>query len=91
MAVVALTLGILTVLLGISGTAFELFGMGLAVVGVLLGQLGIQKEPGLAGISKLGRNLSVIGLILCIIFFVVRVFVFDGVLINNPLTNGSLG
>ena len=91
MAVIALILGMLTVLLGISGTAFELFGMGLGVVGILFGQLGIQKEPGIAGIAKLGRNLSVIGLILCIIFFIVRVFVFGGDLINNPLTNGSLG
>ncbi len=91
MAVVSLTLGILTVLLGISGTAFELFGLGLGAVGLLLGHFSMQREPGLFGIAKLGRNLCVIGLILCVIFFLVRVLVFHGELINNPLTNGSLG
>lgn len=91
MAVISLTLGILTVLLGISGTAFELFGLCLGAVGLCLGQWGVQREPGLAGIAKLGRNLSAAGLVLCVIFFLVRVLVFHGELLHNPLLNGSLG
>lgn len=69
MGVASLVLGILSLIIGIFLPAFQWIGAIFGLVGIILGAQG-RKNPEKKGIATAGMVCSIIGFILCIIFFV---------------------
>ena len=69
MASASLVLGIISIVFGVFGFGLRLGGAVLAVIGIILGTK--NKEPEKASTAKAGKTCSVVGLLLCLIMFVV--------------------
>lgn len=69
MGVASLVLGIIALIIGIFLTGFQWVGAIVGLIGIILGALG-RKNPEKKGIATAGMVCSIIGFILCIIFFV---------------------
>ncbi len=69
MGIASLVLGIIAIVIGIvSAGLFGWLGAILAIIGIILGAVG-RKNPEKSGISTAGLVCSIIGLILCLIFY----------------------
>ena len=78
MGVAALVLGIVSLLIGIfTGGALGWVGAILAIIGIILGALG-RKNAEKKGIATAGLVCSIIGLVLCLIFYIACVACIDG-------------
>ncbi len=69
MGVASLVLGIIAIVCGIFLAGFQWVGAIVGVIGIILGALG-RKVPEKKGISTAGLVCSIIGFVLCIIFFI---------------------
>lgn len=69
MAVASLVLGIISVVLGVfTGGALGWVGAIIAILGIILGALA-KKDPAKKGMATAGLVLSIIGLVLCLLFY----------------------
>ena len=70
MGVASLVLGILSLLIGLfTAGSLGWFGAILALIGIILGAIG-KKDVEKKGLATAGLVLSIIGLILCLIFYI---------------------
>lgn len=70
MGIASLVLGILSLVIGlISAGALGWFGAILAIIGIVLGAIG-RKNPEKRGIATGGMICSIVGLVLCLIYYV---------------------
>ena len=69
MGVASLVLGIIALLIGFFLTGFQWVGAIVGLIGIILGAQG-RKNPEKKGIATAGMVCSIIGFIICIIFFV---------------------
>lgn len=79
MGIASLVLGIVSILIGLFGSGIWWLGCILALVGIILGAQG-RKNPETKGIATGGLVCSIIGLILCIIFYIACAAVVGGIL-----------
>ena len=69
MGIASLVLGIIAIIIGIvSAGLFGWLGAIIAIVGIILGAIG-RKNPEKSGLATAGLVCSIIGLILCLIFY----------------------
>lgn len=69
MATASLVLGIISIVCGVFGLGLRLAGAVLGVIGIILS--GKEKAEERLATAKSGRICSIVGLILCLVFFVV--------------------
>ena len=68
MAVASLVLGVISIVIGLFAAGYQWVGEIMAIIGIILGAK--SNNPQKAGIAKPGKICSIIGLILCLNFFV---------------------
>ena len=69
MAAASLVLGIISIVCGVFGLGLRLAGAVLGVIGIILSAK--EKSEERLATAKAGRTCSVVGLILCLVFFAV--------------------
>lgn len=69
MGVASLVLGIISLVIGILFVGFQWVGAIVGLIGIILGAQG-RKNPEKRGISTAGMICSIVGFVICIIFFV---------------------
>ena len=68
MGIASLVLGILSIIISFAGVGVQWIGAILAVVGIILGAAA-RKDPEKKGLGTGGLVCSIIGFILCIVFY----------------------
>lgn len=69
MGAAALVLGIISIVIGVFTSWWGWLGAILGIVGIILGAQGRKTNPAKAGIATAGMVCSIIGTVLCVIFW----------------------